>query len=72
MAGDGLSVFKGTAVEEVGGDAGGSEGVVADPGGEAGGFGAALDDFEGFAAVQALIGQASASTGQGAEQGSLG
>ena len=72
MAGDGLCVLKGSAIQEVGGDASGSEGVVADSCGEARGFGAALDDLEGFSAVEALFGQATLSTWERAEQGRLG
>ena len=36
MRGDGLGVFKGTAIVEIGGDAGGAEGVIADGRGNAG------------------------------------
>jgi hypothetical protein len=48
VVGDLLGFFDGTAAVDVGGDAGGPEGMAAGGVGQAAGFGAALDRARGF------------------------
>lgn len=68
MGGDLLGLLDGSAVFEVGGDAGGPEGVVADAGGEAGGDGPALDHVEGVATAERKAGDEAGLARDGAEE----
>ncbi len=70
MVGDLLGVLDGAAILEVGGDAGGSEGVVADFFGQADGLGSAFDHPPGLDAVHRTGGELTVPV-DGAEEGGL-
>ena len=69
MGGDGLSVFDSATVFEVGGDAGGTEGVAADSVGEADWSTAAFDHTEDVATGHAVEGQLAGLSAGAAEEG---
>ena len=64
--------FKGTAILQVNGDAGGAEAVVGNAPLEAGCLGAALDDTEGVHPAHALGGELVGAAASGSEDGSFG
>ena len=68
VVGDVLRRFQGAVVLEVGGNAGGPEGVVADEGLDAGGFGAPLNHAVGVLLPQGLGGELSSAAGGGPEK----
>ncbi len=57
IAGDGLGILDGGPVRQVGGDAGGPEGMAASPGRECSGDRSSLDHVEGVVAAEGPTGQ---------------
>ena len=68
VVGDVLGGLEGAVVVEVGGDAGGPEGVVADAGLDAGGFGAPLNHAVGVLLPQGIGGELAGAAGRGPEK----
>ena len=68
VVGDVLGGFQGAVVAEVGGDAGGPEGVVADAGQDAGGFGAPLNHAVGVLLPQGIGGGQAGAAGRRSEK----
>ncbi len=71
MCGDLLGVLDGAAVFQVGGDAGGPEGMAACCVGQPGGLGTAFHHVEGVTSSEGLAGELAGFSGGGAEEGSF-